>query len=211
MAKRIDIRTAEELMKIGTDGEYPSDGIYTLKADIKIDAPWTPLPNAAGIEIYGEGCWIGPLDAPLFESITSGVIQHVRVEVSIDGRESGKPVGGIAREGVRMDMDACEVYGSITGVSLVGGFFGSMTDSDVWGLHNYANISATSGIVGGILGLGRGNRFRDCWNHGVISALGINGDTKGFAGGIVGIETPALRSHEAEPREPFIEFCFNRG
>ncbi|MDR1570475.1 MAG: hypothetical protein LBS72_08320 [Oscillospiraceae bacterium] len=217
MPIRRDITCAEELMKIGRDPNYPGNGVYTIRKDIQIASPWVSLPGVQGIELYGEGYWIGPLSAPLFESITDGVIQHVRLELAIDAR-GGDPssgleaVGGLARQGVRMDMDACEAYGSVTGLSHMGGFFGRMIDSDVWGLHNYANVTATAGMVGGVAGEGRGNRYRDCWNHGRIAAMGLDiEEAPGVAGGVIGQETPAMRAHEEDPREPFIEFCTNRG
>ena len=211
------ITCAEELMKIGRSPEYPANGVYTIRKDIQITGAWESLPAATGIELYGEGYWIGPLSAPLFESLTDGVIQHVRLELAIDAR-GGDPssglesVGGLARFAARVDMDACEAYGFVTGLSHIGGFFGRMIDSDVWGLHNYANVSATAGMVGGIAGEGRGNRYRDCWNHGRISAIGADeGEAPGVAGGVIGQETPAMRSFEEDQREPFIEFCTNRG
>ncbi|MDR2658261.1 MAG: hypothetical protein LBB86_10595, partial [Oscillospiraceae bacterium] len=121
-------------------------------------------------------------------------------------------VGGLARLGVRVDMDACEAYGSVTGIVRAGGFFGELIDSDIWGLHNYANVTAIAGIAGGVSGIGQGNRYKDCWNHGRIAAIGSLADApRGIAGGIIGQETPAMRAHEDDPKEPFIEFCTNRG
>ncbi|MDR0396235.1 MAG: hypothetical protein LBH66_02900 [Oscillospiraceae bacterium] len=220
MGVRRDIRTAAELAKIGLDPEYPSDGVYTLRSDIQIADPWRSLPRAEGIELYGEGYWIGPLSAPLFDSLCRAVIQHVRLELAIDARgerdvaqsPDDLRAGGLARLGERVDMDACEAYGSVTGIARVGGFFGELIDSDIWGLHNYANVSAISGLAGGVAGTGRGNRYKDCWNHGRIAALGaLAGSPRGIAGGIIGQETPATRSGGEDTREPFIEFCTNRG
>ncbi|GHU73958.1 hypothetical protein AGMMS49992_14100 [Clostridia bacterium] len=217
MGVRRDIRSADELAKIGLDPEYPSDGVYTIRGDIQITDPWQSLPPATGLELYGEGYWIGPLSAPLFESLSHAVVQHVRLELRIDARTENTDmdsfcVGGLARRGDSVDMDACESYGSITGIVRVGGFFGELIDSDIWGLHNYSNVTAIAGIVGGVAGLGRGNRYKDCWNHGRIAAIGglINAP-RGVSGGIIGQETPAMRAHEQDPREPFIEFCTNRG
>ncbi|GHU70323.1 hypothetical protein FACS1894184_15630 [Clostridia bacterium] len=240
MGVRRDIRSAEELAKIGLSPEYPADGVYKLRCDIQIEGPWQSLPPADGIELYGEGYWIGPLSAPLFESLSRAVIQHVRLELAIDVRHEQDPaehegsadfvdsqhssdsardtsrgllsVGGLARLGERVDMDACETYGSVTGIVRAGGFFGELIDSDIWGLHNYANVSAIAGLAGGVAGIGHGNRYKDCWNHGRISAMGMLADApRGIAGGIIGQETPAMREHEDDPREPFIEFCTNRG
>jgi hypothetical protein len=220
MGVRRDIRSAAELAKVGLDPEYPADGVYTLRGDIQITGPWRPLPRAEGIELYGEGYWIGPLSAPLFDSLARAVVQHVRLELAIDARgERGAAqppdsprVGGLARLGERVDMDACEAYGSVTGIARVGGFFGELVDSDIWGLHNYANVSAIAGLTGGVAGIGRGNRYKDCWNHGRIAAIGSMPDApRGVAGGIIGQETPATRVDEEDPREPFIEFCTNRG
>jgi hypothetical protein len=43
--KDIEISSAEELLKIGNDGQYPLNGNYRLKADIELDPdkPWVPI------------------------------------------------------------------------------------------------------------------------------------------------------------------------
>lgn len=203
------ISCAKELMMIGVHQSYPENGVYTLTKNIRIDAPWKPLRRVRGIEIHGEGYWISGLDAPLFDAIENGIIAHVRLEVDISGDSVGH-AGSLARHGERMDIDACETYGRVEGGAVVGGFFGSMVDSDVWGLHNYARATSTDGFCGGICGRGKGNRYRDCWNHGDICSFGSSSPLI-CAGGIVGEEQPSLRSFEQDKREPFAEFCSNRG
>lgn len=159
--KKISIKTAEDLLKIGKDPNYPLDGIYNLMKDIDLnnvnfepigsnELPFVGEFNGNGFTIYNmcidryKDSFVG-----MFACIDGmGVVRNLNLKnIKIQGKDM---VGGICGINYGKIYD-CNVEGFIVGKNYVGGIVGDNFDGLVTNCSFFGDIEAQV-EVGGIAG-----------------------------------------------------------
>ena len=121
----IEIKSADDLKKIGQDASYPLSGSYRLTANIDLGGssnPWTPIGWFTGV-FDGKGHTISGLYvngddtyAGLFGYIgTGGIVQNLRVSGSVATESSGgAKAGGIAGICYKGTVQNCAFSGPVS-------------------------------------------------------------------------------------------------
>ena len=207
----IEISSAEDLKKIGTEPDFPLNGSYVLTANINLGAsaekPWTSIGNftgtfdGAGYKISGlylNADNLGPADQGLglFTMVgEGGTVENLTVEGVIDGTNAGVGIGGIVGKNNGGIISNCTSIVDITGSvdSNVGGIVGSSESGTIENCCNTGSINVTGSVdsnVGGIVGLAGNPNGRvtvtveNCENTGNVYVTAVK--SKGLIGGIVG-------------------------
>ena len=193
------------MQKIGTDSNYPLDGLYILLEDVSLQGQtWTPIGTAeepfTGVfngnnkTIDGLTLSYPEMNAGLF-GVNSGSVKNVELtNTSVTSAHTF--VGGIAGQNNGLidnchvqsgtisstgnDMVADRVTGEVrNGGSRVGGICGQNNDGGI--IQNCTNeVEVTAGyrLVGGICGYSQGGDINNCENRGAIQGtLQIGGIT----------------------------------
>ena len=202
----IEIASAEDLAKIGSEAGYPLAGNYELTNDITLSGNWTPIgteDNPFTGNINGNGHTITGLNinkdsgayAGLVGLLDGGSVNNIKFDnVSITGTATdvGAAVGRIINGGSVSSIDV--ISGSIAGSKRVGGVVGSIKASgSISSCSNKATVNASVYNVGGIVGAAyyteadKEMTISGCENSGNISSLtGV--------GGIVGLSAAEISS-----------------
>ena len=190
------INNVSDVQKIGTDENYPLDGLYVLLADVSMDGQnWTPIGteedpftgvfNGNNKTINGLTLTNPEMNAGLF-GVNSGSVKNVELtNTSITSAHTF--VGGIAGQNNGL-IENCHIQsGTISGTgndnvqdvitgeiinggSRVGGISGQNNDGGM--IQNCTNTSAVTGeyrLVGGICGYSIGGDIINCENRGEIN------------------------------------------
>lgn len=189
------INNASDIQKIGTEGNYPLDGLYVLLQDVSLQGQdWTPIGteeepftgvlNGNNKTIDGLTLTNPEMNAGLF-GVNSGSVKNVELtntSVSsahtfvggITGQNNGLienchvQSGAISSTG--NDMVADRVTGeNRNGGSRVGGICGQNNDGGI--IQNCTNeVEVTAGyrLVGGICGYSLGGDIINCENRGEV-------------------------------------------
>ena len=207
----IEISSAKDLAKIGTDASYPLNGSYVLADDINLEGnannAWKSIGNftgtfdGAGYKISGlylNADNLGPADQGLglFTMVgEGGTVENLTVEGVIDGTNAGVGIGGIVGKNNGGIISNCTSIVDITGSvdSNVGGIVGSSESGTIENCCNTGSINVTGSVdsnVGGIVGLAGNPNGRvtvtveNCENTGNVYVTAVK--SKGLIGGIVG-------------------------
>ena len=167
----IQIGSAEDLAKIGKDGNYPLSGSYLLTANIDLGgsggSPWTP---------------IGTSGTPFTGTFNGG-------DHTISGLYIDKGLFGYV--GTSGTVQNLTVSGTVSGDLYVGGVVGYNAGT----VENCANTSDVTGTgsgnyiyVGGVVGYNTGGTVTNCYNTGSVTGRGIHT----YVGGIVGMNYATL-------------------
>ena len=207
----IEISSAKDLAKIGTDASYPLNGSYVLADDINLEGnannAWKSIGNFTGTfdgdghtisGLYLNSSSIGRADRGLglFTSVgQGGTVENLTVEGVIDGTNAGVGIGGIVGKNNGGIISNCTSIVDITGSveSNVGGIVGSSESGTIENCCNTGSINVTGSVdsnVGGIVGLAGNPNGRvtvtveNCENTGNVYVTAVK--SKGLIGGIVG-------------------------
>lgn len=205
------INNASDIQKIGTEGNYPLDGLYVLLQDVSLQGQdWTPIGteeepftgvlNGNNKTIDGLTLTNPEMNAGLF-GVNSGSVKNVELtntSVSsahtfvggITGQNNGLienchvQSGAISSTG--NDMVADRVTGeNRNGGSRVGGICGQNNDGGI--IQNCTNeVEVTAGyrLVGGICGYSLGGDIINCENRGEVHGTYQVGGIVGNLGGL---------------------------
>lgn len=205
----IEIDTAEELSKIGADGNYPLSGSYKLTADIDLSGTtWTAIPGYFSGVLDGNGHKItgmtsGTPETPytnasgwgIFAEL-SGTVKNLKLEdIYFNVGSDNKPVGGICGY-IRAGAVVENVYmtGTITDVSsrqvragaIAGSARGAFTvqscyiDVDIIGGFGATDGDRVVGIASLVGSTKQGGTISDCVSVGDVTLT-----TRGYAGALV--------------------------
>ena len=205
----IEISSAEDLKKIGTEPDFPLNGSYVLTANINLGAsaekPWTSIGNftgtfdGAGHTISGLYLNFSSIDTyqdqglGLFTYVRQGgTVENLTVEGVIDGTNAGVVIGGIVGKNNGGTISNCTSIVDITGSvdSNVGGIVGSSESGTIENCCNTGSINVTCSSagsmtgIGGIVGLTSTDTVKSCENTGYVYVTAVK--SKGLIGGIVG-------------------------
>lgn len=201
------INNASDIQKIGTEGNYPLDGLYVLLQDVSLQGQdWTPIGteeepftgvlNGNNKTIDGLTLTNPEMNAGLF-GVNSGSVKNVELtntSVSsahtfvggITGQNNGLienchvQSGAISSTG--NDMVADRVTGeNRNGGSRVGGICGQNNDGGI--IQNCTNeVEVTAGyrLVGGICGYSLGGDIINCENRGEVHGTYQVGGVVGY-------------------------------
>lgn len=189
------ISNIADMQKIGTDTNYPLDGLYVLLEDVSLqgqnwtsigttEEPFTGVFNGNNKTISGLTISSPEMNAGLF-GVNSGSIKNTILEnTSVSSEHS--IVGGICGQNNGL-IDNCHVQsGAISstgndsikdvnidearnGGSRVGGICGQNNDGGtIQNCTNEAEITAEYRLVGGICGYSLGGNITNCENRGEI-------------------------------------------
>ncbi len=205
----IKIDTAEKLLKIGVDANYPLSGSYKLTADIDLSGTaWTPIGGVFSGVFDGNGCTIsgmtsGTPETPYTNTAgwgifceLSGTVKNLKLEnLYFNVGSDNKPVGGICgyiREGAVVE----NVYmsGTITDVTsrqvrvgaIAGSARGAFTvrncyiDVDLVGGFGVSDNDPQVGIASIVGSTKQAGAISDCVCVGDVTLT-----TKGNAGALV--------------------------
>ena len=197
------ISNIADMQKIGTDTNYPLDGLYVLLEDVSLqgqnwtsigttEEPFTGVFNGNNKTISGLTISSPEMNAGLF-GVNSGSIKNTILEnTSVSSEHS--IVGGICGQNNGL-IDNCHVQsGTISstgndsikdvnidearnGGSRVGGICGQNNDGGtIQNCTNEAEITAGYRLVGGICGYSLGGNISNCENRGEVhGSLQIGG------------------------------------
>lgn len=208
----IEISSAENLKKIGTEPDFPLNGSYVLADDINLEGnannAWKSIGNftgtfdGAGYKISGlylNAGNLGPTDrgAGLFTSVgQDGTVKNLAVEGIIDcsERQLNLPIGGIVGKNKGGIISNCTSIVNITGSvdSPVGGIVGSGDSGTIVDCHNTGSIDVTCSSagsmtgIGGIVGVTNNGTVKTCENTGNVTVKGNADGTGGIVGYAVG-------------------------
>lgn len=205
----IEISSAEDLKKIGTEPDFPLNGSYVLTANINLGAsaekPWTSIGNftgtfdGAGHTISGLYLNFSSIDTyqdqglGLFTYVRQGgTVENLTVEGVIDGTNAGVVIGGIVGKNNGGTISNCTSIVDITGSvdSNVGGIVGSSESGTIENCCNTGSINVTCSSagsmtgIGGIVGLTSTDTVKSCENTGYVYVTAVK--SNGLIGGIVG-------------------------
>lgn len=190
--EQIRLTSADQLARIGSDPSMPAMGDYVLACDITVNSSWRTLPGLVGISLDGAGHKVGPLNAPLFLSLSDSTIKNIVIDVSIDASGDSSPngcgaIGGLAQQARRTLFENCAAHGFVRGSFAVGGLCGNLSDCDMKNCENFANVSVSSAGAAGLCAFSGNTNFFSCVNHGSVETIGVEGTAEtGDIGGIVG-------------------------
>ena len=165
----IQIGSAEDLAKIGQDGNYPLSGSYLLTADIDLGgsggSQWTPIGTFSTSftgTFNGGGYTISGLHIDNTNSDYQGLFGYVGI-------------GGTVQN--------LTVSGTVSGDHYVGGVVGYNAGT----VENCANTSDVTGTgsgnyiyVGGVVGDNNGGTVTNCYNTGSVSGNNQVGGVAGY-------------------------------
>ena len=200
----IEISSAKDLAKIGTDASYPLNGSYVLADDINLEGnannAWKSIGNFTGTFDGDEhtisglylnaGSAAGPADQGLglFTSVgQGGTVKNLTVEGVIDGTNAGVVIGGIVGRNNGGTISNCTSSVDITASvdSNVGGIVGSGESGTIKNCCNTGSIDVTCSSsdigIGGIVGQTSNGTVKTCENTGNVTVDHCTG-----TGGIVG-------------------------
>ena len=188
------IKTAEELGKIGTENDYPIDGVYVQLSDIEqlsnsigtVEKPFKGIYNGNGksikkLEITASEDYTG-----MFR-VNEGTVKNVTIKNC--QITSGKGiVGGIAGENKGLIKNCSVSEGNITSNgcfleegqnvgSRVGGICGqNTTEGLIFECKNSTFVTGLSQWAGGICGYNCSGNINKCFNDGsVAGSFGVGG------------------------------------
>ena len=208
----IEISSAENLKKIGTEPDFPLNGSYVLADDINLEGnannAWKSIGNftgtfdGAGYKISGlylNAGNLGPTDQGLglFTSVgQGGTVKNLAVEGIIDcsERQLNLPIGGIAGKNNGGIISNCTSIVDITGSvdSNVGGIVGSSESGTIENCRNTGSINVTCSSagsmngIGGIVGKTSNGTIKTCENTGNVTVDHYCTGTGGIVGYAVG-------------------------
>lgn len=201
------INNASDIQKIGTEGNYPLDGLYVLLQDVSLQGQdWTPIGteeepftgvlNGNNKTIDGLTLTNPEMNAGLF-GVNSGSVKNVELtNTSVSSAHTF--VGGITGQNNGLienchvqsgtisstgnDMVADRVTGeNRNGGSRVGGICGQNNDGGI--IQNCTNeVEVTAGyrLVGGICGYSLGGDIINCENRGEVHGTYQVGGVVGY-------------------------------
>ena len=162
----IEIDSAEEFRKIGSDPAYPLSGRYRMTADIDLggaeEDPWMPI-GMYDATFTGEFDGNGHTVRGLYINDPNGSYQGL--------------FGVIAGNGSIKDLT---VYGSVTGGDYVGGIIGWMNGGSALGCTSYVTVSG-SRAVGGIAGINHFGAMENCTASGTVAGVEYIGGVLGYS------------------------------
>mgnify|MGYP005770377881 CR=1 FL=1 len=197
----ITISNAADIQKIGTDENYPLDGLYVLLDDISLEGQnWTPIGTEENpftgifngnnkaidaLTINGSS-----LNSGLFSANKGSIKNVILTNVSISSQYAR--VGGVVGINLGMIENCHTQSGSISRTgedssegSQTGGICGLNREGGI--IQNCTNASNVTGeykLVGGICGYSYGGDISNCENAGEIYGTaqigGIVGDSEGL-------------------------------
>ncbi len=207
----IEISSAENLKKIGTEPDFPLNGSYVLADDINLEGnannAWKSIGNFTGTfdgdghtisGLYLNAGNLGPTDrgAGLFTSVgQDGSVKNLTVEGKIDPTGlKHSPIGGIVGRNNGGTISNCTSIVNITGSvdSNVGGIVGSGDSGTIVDCHNTGSIDVTCSSagsmtgIGGIVGVTNNGTVKTCENTGNVTVKGNADGTGGIVGYAVG-------------------------
>jgi len=151
------VANADDLQKIGKEGNWTSNRHYKQIANITLTGTWTPIGSFSG-SYDGGGYSITDLKISaytgrvgMFGDISAGgelrnlALKNVNIISSVD-----YPVGAIAGNNNGTIVN-CYASGKIEGISLVGGLVGYNYDGVIRNCYTTCDVTGTGG-VGGIAG-----------------------------------------------------------
>ncbi|MDR2657813.1 MAG: hypothetical protein LBB86_08325 [Oscillospiraceae bacterium] len=171
----IRINSATELRAIGNNLSHTGD--YQLACDIVLDPDWSPISHGDNIILDGDGHRVGPLVAPLFESLNDATVFELSLDLYV--RDASDLTGGLTRSASRSTLQDVSLYGSVHGAGTVGALAGKLTDCAVERCQQYSAVNGCAG-TGGLAGVAARTRFIDCRNMSSVRAC------SGSAGGVAG-------------------------
>ncbi|MDR1599200.1 MAG: hypothetical protein LBS11_04930 [Oscillospiraceae bacterium] len=171
----IRIHSATELRAIGNNLSHTGD--YQLARDITLDPSWSPISRGDNIILDGDGHRVGPLHAPLFDTLSDATVFELSLDLNIS--DSLAATGGLARTAARSTLQDISSYGSVGGAGAVGGLVGDMSDCSIERCQQNASVSGCAG-TGGFAGSAARCQFIECRNTGSVRAC------SGAAGGVAG-------------------------
>ncbi|MDR0396013.1 MAG: hypothetical protein LBH66_01760 [Oscillospiraceae bacterium] len=174
----IRIHSETELRAIGNNLSHTGD--YQLACDITIGSSWSPISRGDNIILDGDGHRVGPLRAPLFESLSDATVFELTLDLDIADNEDA--TGGLARTATRSALQDVSLYGSISGSGAAGALTGTMTDCKVERCQQNASVAGRAG-TGGLAGSAARCQFIECRNANNVRAL--SGEAGGVAGSLL--------------------------
>ena len=214
----IEIDSADELAKIGTEG-YPLTGSYVLTANINLGAsaekPWEPIGHGgksftgtfdgAGHTISGlyiNSSSIGRADrgAGLFTMVgEGGTVRNLTVEAEIAPKSLHGSIGSVV--GVNNGGTISSCIGSVVvngdADSSVGGIVGRNNGGTISSCIGSVDVNGNANFsVGGIVGSSESGTIENCRNTGSIDVTGRSTDSANGIGGIVGTNNGTVENCE---------------
>jgi hypothetical protein len=194
-APAIEIRTAEQLAKIGVDPLYPLDGHYIQMADIDLSVystgeGWVPIGSSSepftGI-FNGNGFMIKNLyinrpsnNQGLFGYVNWAGLRNITLkDVSVTGRNNTGALVGYTEN--RTIIEGCVSSGTVTGHDYVGGLAGRIYRYSVTNdSSSFSTVTGNNGI-GGLVGFnGFFSNIISCYTAGTVTGNNL------YIGGLVG-------------------------
>ena len=196
----IPIRTIDDLQKIGNVADFPANGNYILTQDIDASitenwndgAGWKPIPTFYGT-FDGQGhsindIWINrPNDDIGLFRLNAGTITNLSVAATVHGSRSvgclcGRNTQAIVGDTVYTGMITnCSATGNVSaGSGIAGGLVGRNLYGMIMNCYATGNVIAGSDIAGGLVGASTGSTITNCYATGNVS-VGTY-----MAGGLVG-------------------------
>lgn len=200
--KVITVSTKNDIAKIGTDEEYPLDGIYiqlnniTFEADEQVnpigmkDIPFTGIYNGQNKTINGISINITNENAGMF-GVNEGTIKNVKIEnyEIVTGYSKSGTIAGV-NSGIIINCSTNNgnILSTITDYSNMaelGGICGINSDNGIIkNCTNYSNVTGSGKLIGGICGYNLGGDIESCYNYGIVKGTyqvgGIVGDSEGI-------------------------------
>ena len=202
----IEISSAENLKKIGTEPDFPLNGSYVLADDINLEGnannAWKSIGNFTGTfdgdghtisGLYLNAGNLGPTDQGLglFTHVRQGgTVKNLAVEGIIDcsERQLNLPIGGIVGKNNGGTISNCTSSVDITGSvdSNVGGIVGSSESGTIENCCNTGSIDVTCSSsdisIGGIVGVTSNGTVKTCENTGNVTVDHYCTGTGGIVG-----------------------------
>ena len=205
----IEISSAENLKKIGTEPDFPLNGSYVLADAINLAAhannAWKSIGNFTGTfdgdghtisGLYLNAGNLGPTDQGLglFTSVgQDGSVKNLTVEGKIDPTGlKHSSIGGIVGRNNGGTISNCTSSVDITGSvdSNVGGIVGSSDSGTIENCRNTGSINVTCSSsdigIGGIVGKTSNGTVKTCENTGNVTVDHYCTGTGGIVGYAVG-------------------------
>ena len=205
----IEISSAENLKKIGTEPDFPLNGSYVLADDINLEGnannAWKSIGNFTGTfdgdghtisGLYLNAGNLGPTDQGLglFTSVgQDGSVKNLTVEGKIDPTGlKHSSIGGIVGRNNGGTISNCTSSVDITGSvdSNVGGIVGSGDSGTIENCRNTGSINVTCSSsdigIGGIVGKTSNGTVKTCENTGNVTVDHYCTGTGGIVGYAVG-------------------------
>ena len=205
----IEISSAENLKKIGTEPDFPLNGSYVLADDINLEGnannAWKSIGNFTGTfdgdghtisGLYLNAGNLGPTDQGLglFTSVgQDGSVKNLTVEGKIDPTGlKHSSIGGIVGRNNGGTISNCTSSVDITGSvdSNVGGIVGSSDSGTIENCRNTGSINVTCSSsdigIGGIVGKTSNGTVKTCENTGNVTVDHYCTGTGGIVGYAVG-------------------------